>query len=94
MTKSAADKPDFDGPETWPEITRDALELAVRTAANLHGLPPACRMKTCRKTGRCQTEILRDPQSLCQGDWTHAADLTVVGMFAFLLHLTRHWWED
>ncbi len=94
MTKSVANKPDLAGPETWPEITCYALELAVRTAANLHELPASCRMKACRKTGRCQTEILRDPQSLCQGDWTHATDLTVVGMFAFLLHLTRHWCED
>lgn len=61
---------------------------------NLHQLPPARRLRAGWQRGHCQADLQRDGETSCQGDWTHAADLAVVGVFAFLLHLTRHWWED
>jgi hypothetical protein len=70
-----------------PPAILDALNEAIRIAARTDGAPGRCARKTCRRSGRCHSELDNHGCPDCAGHLSARAEDSAVDMLVFLCKL-------
>ena len=76
-------------PAILPPLVLDALNEAIRIAARTDGAPARCTKKTCRRSGRCHSELDGRGNPDCAGQLSRRAEDSAVDMLVFLYALRR-----
>lgn len=76
-------------PITLPPVVLDALNEAIRIAARRDGAPARCAKKSCRRSGRCHSQLDEQGSPDCAGRPSARAEHSAVDMLVFLYALRR-----